>query len=276
MYGAIVVDFSSAIEGCFEPPEAIVADHREMVKPKSRDTTAYVLLRDKYRRETARTGIAALAGARQIAAEYLAKGLAAAAQGNHLGAIEMYHLAIKADERYERAYFWRGQAYATIGKAERAVDDLKKALGLALDDPADRLLAERMVKRLSPGSRSSLAGLTRSLPADAPPAALLAADPARLVDQLFSDDAATRVRATAQLVLVADGDPKLLPELLDRAGGATADLGVTLNVLATLGALPPGTVTRHREEVLRYLDAAREAGPQAADHAQLLRSSLGS
>jgi hypothetical protein len=47
-------------------------------------------------------------------------------------------------------------------------------------------------------------------------------------------------------------------------------------VLATLGALPPGTVTRHREEVLRYLDAAREAGPQAADHAQLLRSSLGS
>jgi pimeloyl-ACP methyl ester carboxylesterase len=276
MYGAIVVDFSSAIEGCFEPPEAIVADHREMVKPKSRDTTAYVLLRDKYRRETARTGIAALAGARQIAAEYLAKGLAAAAQGNHLGAIEMYHLSIKADERYERAYFWRGQAYATIGKAERAVDDLKKALGLALDDPADRLLAERMVKRLSPGSRSSLAGLTRSLPADAPPAALLAADPARLVDQLFSDDAATRVRATAQLVLAADGDPKLLPELLDRAGGATADLGVTLNVLATLGALPPGTVTRHREEVLRYLDAAREAGPQAADHAQLLRSSLGS
>ena len=277
MYGAIVVDFSSAIEGCFEPPEAIVADHREMVKPKSRDTTAYVLLRDKYRRETARTGIAALAGARQVAAEYLAKGLAAASQGNHLGAIEMYHLAIKADERYERAYFWRGQAYATIGKAERAVVDLKKALGLALDDPADRLLAERMVKRLSPGSasRSSLAGLTRSLPADAPPAALLAADPVRLVDQLFSDDAATRVRATAQLVLVADGDPKLLPELLDRAGGATADLGVTLNVLATLGALPPGTVTRHREEVLRYLDAARGAGPQAADHVQLIRSSLG-
>jgi tetratricopeptide (TPR) repeat protein len=278
MYGAIVVDFSSAIEGCFEPPEAIVADHREMVKPKSRDTTAYILLRDKYRRETARTGIAALAGARQIAAEYLAKGLAAASQGNHLGAIEMYHLSIKADERYERAYFWRGQAYATIGKAERAVDDLKKALGLALDDPADRLLAERMVKRLSPGPapRGSLAGLTRSLPADAPPAALLAADPARLVDQLFSDDAATRVRATAQLVLVADGDPKLLPDLLDRAGGATADLGVTLNVLATLGALPAATVARHREEVLRYLDAAREAGPQAADHAQLLRSSLGS
>ena len=278
VYGAIVVDFSSAIEGCFEPPEAIVADHREMVKPKSPETTAYVLLRDKYRRETSRTGLAALEGARQIAAEYLAKGLAAASQGNHLGAIEMYHLAIKADERYERAYFWRGQAYATLGKSERAVDDFKKALELTLDDPADRLLAQRMVTRLTPAvaAARSFPGLTRSLPADAPRAVLPVADPARLVDQLFSDDAATRVRATAQLVLHADGDAKLLPELLDRAGGATADLGVTLNVLATLSALPPEAVSRHREDVLRYLDAAHEAGPQAADHARLIRSTLGS
>jgi tetratricopeptide (TPR) repeat protein len=277
MYGAIVVDFSSAIEGCFEPPEAIVADHREMVKPKSRETTAYVLLRDKYRRETARTGIAALEGARQIAAEYLAKGLAAASQGNHLGAIEMYHLAIKADERYERAYFWRGQAFATLGRSERAVEDLKKALELTLDDPADRLLAQRMVSRLAPAVAvtRSFSGLTRSVPGEAP-APLPVADPARLLDQLFSDDAATRVRATAQLVLLADGDRKLLPELLDRAGGATADLGVTLNVLATLSALPPEAVSRHRADVLRYLDAAREAGPQAADHAQLIRSTLGS
>ena len=84
------------------------------------------------------------------------------------------------------------------------------------------------------------------------------------------------MRATAQLVLIADGDAKLLPELLDRAGGATADLGVTLNVLATLGALPPKAVSRHREDVIRYLDAASEAGPQAADHAQLIRSTLGS
>jgi pimeloyl-ACP methyl ester carboxylesterase len=276
VYGAIVVDFSSAIEGCFEPPEAIVADHREMVKPKGRETTAYVLLRDKYRRETARTGIAALEGTRQVAAEYLAKGLAAASQGNHLGAIEMYHLAIKADERYERAYFWRGQAFATLGKSERAVDDLKKALELTLDDPADRLLAQRMVTRLAPAvavSRS-FPGLTRSLPAEPSPAPLLVADPGRLLDQLFSDDAATRVRATAQLVLLAGGDAKLLPELLDRAGGATADLGVTLNVLAALSALPPEAVSRHREDVLRYLDAAREAGPQAADYVTLIRSTL--
>jgi pimeloyl-ACP methyl ester carboxylesterase len=277
VYGAIVVDFSSAIEGCFEPPEAIVADHREMVKPRSRETTAYVLFRDKYRREMTRTGIAALEGARQIAAEYLAKGLAAAAQGNHLGAIEMYHLAIKADERYERAYFWRGQAFATLGRSERAVEDLKKALELTLDDPADRLLAQRMVSRLAPAVAvtRSFSGLTRSVPGEAP-APLPVADPARLLDQLFSDDAATRVRATAQLVLLADGDRKLLPELLDRAGGATADLGVTLNVLATLSALPPEAVSRHRADVLRYLDAAREAGPQAADHAQLIRSTLGS
>jgi hypothetical protein len=84
------------------------------------------------------------------------------------------------------------------------------------------------------------------------------------------------VRATAQLVLLADGDAKLLPELLDRAGGATADLGVTLNVLAALSSLPPEAVSRHREDVIRYLDTAREAGPQAADHARMIRSTLGS
>lgn len=279
VYGAIVVDFSSAIEGCFEPPEAIVADHRQMVKPLSRETTSYVLLRDKFRRETARTGLAALEGARQIAAEYLAKGLAAAAQGNHLGAIEMYHLAIKADEVYERAYFWRAQAYATLGKPERAVADFRRALELKLDDASDRLLAERMIGRLAPAvaTNRGLAGLTRSLGAGSSgsPAALPVADPARLVDQLFSDDAPTRVRATAQLVLVADGDPKLLPEVLDRAVGATDDLAATLNVLATLTALPQDTVSRHREDVLRYLDAARAAGPQAVDYTQVIRAALG-
>jgi len=35
-------------------------------------------------------------------------------------------------------------------------------------------------------------------------------------------------------------------------------------------------VSRHREDVLRYLDAAREAGPQAADYVTLIRSTLGS
>jgi hypothetical protein len=62
--------------------------------------------------------------------------------------------------------------------------------------------------------------------------------------------------------------------MLDRASGTTADLEVTLNVLATLSALPPEAVTRHRDDVLRYLDAARVAGPQAADYVQLIRSGL--
>lgn len=274
VYGAIVVDISSAIEGCFEPPEAVVADHRQMVKPRSRDTTAYVMLRDKYRREFARPDRVELGGPRQVAAEYLAKGLAAAAQGNHRGAIEMYHLSIKADDGYERAYFWRGQAYATLRDPERALGDLRKALALKLDEPADRVLAQRLVDRLSPAvaiKRGIAIAGTRSLGAEPPPG-----DATRLVDHFFSDDAATRVRATAQLVLLSDGDAKLLPELLDRAGDATADLGVTLNVLATLSALPPEAVSRHRGEVLRYLDAAHAAGPQAADHVRLIRSSLGS
>jgi hypothetical protein len=100
-------------------------------------------------------------------------------------------------------------------------------------------------------------------------------DPTRLVDSLFSDDAPTRVRATAQMVLGAEGNPKLVPEMLDRAAGTTADLDLTLNVLATLNALPPDAVSRHRVEVLRYLDAAPSAGPQAADFARLIRLTLG-
>ena len=274
VYGAIVVDVSSAIEGCFEPPEAVVADHRQMVKPRGDDTTVYVMLRDKYRREFARADRADPGGPRQVAAEYLAKGLAAAAQGNHRGAIEMYHLAIKVDDGYERAYFWRGQAYATLRDSERAVDDLRKALELKLDEPADRVLAQRLIDRLNPPLALKQRGVsvvgTRSLGGGAQ-----LGDPAKLVDNLFSDDAATRVSATAQVVLLTDGNPKLLPEVLDRAGGATGDLDVTLNVLAALTALPQDTVSRHREDVLRYLDAARDAGPQAADYAKLIRSTLG-
>ena len=111
---------------------------------------------------------------------------------------------------------------------------------------------------------------TRGLGAEAP-----LGDPAKLVDHLFSDDAETRVRATAQVALLADGNAKLLPDVLDRAGGATADLGVTLNVLATLNALPQETVSRHRDDVLRYLDAASAAGPQAVDFARVVRATVG-
>jgi hypothetical protein len=162
------------------------------------------------------------------------------------------------------------------------VEDLRNALALKLDDPVDRELAQRLIDRLSPPvalkSGPGAPGTGRRGLAE-PGAATRAAGPlfdaTRLIDQLFSDDAQTRVRATSQVVLLAPGDASLLPELLDRASGATADLGVTLNVLATLTALPPERVARHREEVLHYLDAAREAGPQAADFATLIRSTLG-
>ena len=191
----------------------------------------------------------------------------------------MYHLAIKADERYERAYFWRGQAYATLGKSERAVDDLRKALELTLDDPADRLLAQRMVTRLTPAVAVTrrFPGLTRSLPPEPSPASAsgrairAAPGPAS-----SATNAATRVRATAQLVLLADGDAKLLPELLDRAGGATADLGVTLNVLATLSALPAGggvAPSRGRAPLPRR--RARSRARRRPTTSRLIRSTLG-
>jgi tetratricopeptide (TPR) repeat protein len=274
VYGAIVVDVSSAVEGCFEAPEAVVADHRQMVKPRSADTAVYVMLRDKYRRVLTQPAPPDPGSPRLVAAEFLTKGIGAASQGNHRGAIEMYHEAIKTDDGFARAYFWRGQAFATLRESERAVDDLQKALALGIDEPADRLQAERLLYRLSPPlalkQRGSAAPVTRSLGDPAP-----RGSPAALIDQLFSDDAPTRVGATAQFVLNADGDAKLLAELLDRAGGATADLGVTLNVLGALDALPREAVSRNRADVLRYLDTAREAGPQAADYAKLIRAKLG-
>ena len=68
-YGAIVVDFSSAIEGCFEPPEAVAAEHRQLGKPRGTDTPAYMVLRDKYRRELYRADPVELGGARHGRAE---------------------------------------------------------------------------------------------------------------------------------------------------------------------------------------------------------------
>lgn len=290
IYGSIVVDFSSAIEGCYEAPEAILADHRQMVKPQNRETTAYVLLRDKFKALSARQ-YPVNHEARQIAAEFLTKGLAAASQGNYLGAIEMYHLSVKADQGYERAYFWRGQAFATVGSINRALDDLKKALELGLDDPVDQALAQRLVDRLGPtvatgpphsnsgagsGRVIGMLGAFSGARSIAPPASTVF-DGTKLIDQLFSDDPGTRVRATSQVVVLGEDEKKLdpLPELLDRAGGATADLGVTLNVLAVVHALPAPRATRHRDAILRYLEVAQAAGPQAADFVTLIGSTLG-
>ena len=291
--GARIVDLSSAVEGCFEAPEAILADHISMVKPRDRDTTTYVLFRDKYRKEAQRIASRAeraesgrQLGARERAASFLTKGLAAAAQGNSLGAIEMYAEAIRIDPNYERAYFWRGQSYATSGNRKRAAEDLRRALELKLDDPQDRALAERLLQRLTVAEtsrtgdgRTAIATTRTRRLGDKPTEQGAITPDAQAQVQghvvgLFATEDAIRTRAASRLVVEWGNEPWVVPLLLAAGRAQIGDFAGVMNTLSVLEAMAAGPARLHETDVLAYLEIASARDPRIADEATKLRALL--
>jgi tetratricopeptide (TPR) repeat protein len=294
--GDKVVDLSSAVEGCFEAPEPILADHIGMVKPLDRSSTPYVLFRDKFRKETRvakpRPTNEQLS-VRDAAANFLLKGTAAASQGNYLGAIEMFNEAIRIDPAWERAYYWRGQSYATVGQRERAVADLRRAIELGLADPDDRQHAQRLLGKIQlalnkrgSGEQVSMSTRppagnqrgetapprTRGVGATAPQASTGAEQELdRVVAQLFSNEDVARLRASALAVVEWGDDSTLVPRVVASARSHADDARGTLIALAVLQAVNPANVRAHRSLVSEFLSSAEQSGPLAADRAARLR-----
>ncbi len=88
----------------------------------------------------------------------------------------------------------------------------------------------------------------------------------RLIQDCFSNDKPTRIKATTELVQGWQTDEKLIPELLAAIRQNISNASGVINSLVILENVSARLLGAHRDEVNSILNAVRSAGPQTASH----------
>jgi len=98
----------------------------------------------------------------------------------------------------------------------------------------------------------------------------------RLIDDAFSNDKATRIKATTELAQGWTSDDKLVPQLMNKAHENMANAAGLINSLVVLENVTPQLLVASKDDVRKVLDAARSKGPQTDAHVQRVEERLGS
>jgi len=95
-----------------------------------------------------------------------------------------------------------------------------------------------------------------------------------LIQNCFSDDKATRISATAELIQGWQDDPKLVPEILSVSRHNLSNLSGIINTLVVLENVKLTVLASDREEVQTFLESVRSNGPQTESHVKLVEARL--
>lgn len=96
-----------------------------------------------------------------------------------------------------------------------------------------------------------------------------------LILNCFSDDKATRIRATTELVQGWQADDKLVPELMQTASKNLGNASGVINALVVLENVNLVALQANKEAVEPFLKSVVSAGPQTAGHVAQVRARLG-
>ena len=231
------------------------------------------------------------------AIKYTTQGLGIAAEGNYAGALLYYEQAIGAYPKYPSAYFHRGQSYVTLQKDDLAVADFKTFLTLVNDasnpnrQEAEGYLAQLVRPRQvnprqvnprigakaggAPGDSVQGAGGDAGTSGNMSLAPPLPPGPAGpLIEQMFSEDKATRIAATTKLIIERKRDESIVSPAVAKALSQTGNKSGVINVLVLLESMPPEVIRRHGGELKRLFGRVKGNGTQTAEHIDKLMKVL--
>lgn len=226
------------------------------------------------------------------AIKYTSEGLSVAADGNYAGALLYYEQAIGAYPKYPNTYFHRGQSFVTLQKNDLAIADFRTFLTLVGDasnpnrQEAEEYLAQLVRPRpvnphlpaqagVAPGDSAPTVGSAErvsntSLRPPPPPA-----DPAGpLIEQMFSEDKATRIAATTKLIIERKQDASVVSPAVAKALSQPDNKSGVINTLVLLQSMPPELIRRHRRELERLFARVEGNGAQTVVHIEKLRKVL--
>lgn len=98
----------------------------------------------------------------------------------------------------------------------------------------------------------------------------------RLIDEAFSGDKATRIRATTELVQGWRSDPLLVPRLIEVAAQKRSNASGVINALVILENVAQASLDPHRDAIQNFLNLVRANGPQTETHVRQVEARLGS
>jgi len=98
----------------------------------------------------------------------------------------------------------------------------------------------------------------------------------RLIQDSFSDDKPTRIRATTELVQGWQADDKLVPQLLAAARQNKSNPSGVINTLVILENVRPGVLIPYQDEVKSLLNSVRSMGPQTETHVRQVEARFAS
>lgn len=101
----------------------------------------------------------------------------------------------------------------------------------------------------------------------------------QLVEQMFAEDKTTRIAATSQIVREWKTDPTLIQLILDRANleqskGVGRNNAGIINSIFVLQNMDASLLKQYKAEIMTFLEAARDNGPQTADLVSNLSAQL--
>lgn len=96
----------------------------------------------------------------------------------------------------------------------------------------------------------------------------------RLIQDCFSNDKPTRIRATTELLEGWQADQMLVPELLTATRQNISNSSGAINALVILENVSAGILVSHQDDVKSLLNSLRSAGPQTEAHVRQVESRL--
>ncbi len=185
-------------------------------------------------------------------------------------AIPEYQKAIETKDDYAIAYFYRGDAYWQMSKDQKTdeakADFKRKALAdfnTILKLPGDEETREKA--RRSVQEIESSASLTPTSEAQR----------ARLIEDMFSDDKATRISATTALIHGWKRDPALIQLVINKAKEQRTNTSGVINALVVLKSMDSILLRPRKTAIQGLLTTVENNGPQTKEHVQKLREMLG-
>lgn len=206
--------------------------------------------------------------------------------GNRDAAILQFNEAIAECPEYVDAYNYRGQAYAVLGKNDKAISDFNKVIELS-SDPVTDGEAQKFIASLgaappqhqpSPKTSPEMPSNTQSANAGgATPTPsgrnansvviVKGTEPPRVqVRDIFAAEKTTRINATTRLIIEKKNDPAAVRLAVQTALAHPENKSGVINTLVYLESVPPEILKQNRAEIEKLLAVAKDNGPQTVDH----------
>jgi tetratricopeptide (TPR) repeat protein len=216
--------------------------------------------------------------------------------GNRDAAILQFNEAIAECPEYVDAYNYRGQAYAVLGRNDRAISDFNKVIELS-SDPVTDGEAQKFIASLGaappqhqpspktpPETPSNTQSANTSGGATPTPAGRNAnavvietgTEPPRVqVRDIFAAEKTTRINATTRLIIEKKNDPAAVHLAVQTALAHPENKSGVINTLVYLESVDPSILKQFRPEIEKLLVVAEKNGSQTVDHVKKIRARIG-